>query len=553
MNEYELDLLRERSVQARREKARRGELVIIAPIGYRKTDEQRLEKEPDRRVQQAIGLVFEKFCQIGTVRQTLMWFLDQGLMVPARKAGGEIYWRRPAYANVYNILTNPVYGGAYAYGKSEAVSRYEDGQLRRGMRRKARDQWLALIPDSHEGYIDWSQFEQVQRMIAENVVGSGGGRAPKRGAALLAGLLRCRRCGRKLVVRYTGSGRDMPRYCCERAWLDNGEPTCIAFGGKSVDEAIGREVLRIVEPAAMQAAVLAQRQAAAVGAEVLQALQRDLEAAHYASNRAFKQYDGTDPENRLVADELERRWNQALEEVEEVQRRIAEHEREVQALTPAQLADFEELASDLPAVWNSPDTDSRLKKRIVRTLIKEVLADIDTEASEVVLAIHWQGGVHTELRFARRRRGQSPSHTAKPIVEAVRMLVRLCPDAVLAGVLNRNGLRTGRRNRWTRERVTALRSYHKIPCHCPEKRQSEGWMNLSEAARLLHVAPRTLRLAVERGEVQGQHPLPDGPWIFKREVLQTEATAALAARAHRHANRPALPPAEQRDFEFSTT
>jgi DNA invertase Pin-like site-specific DNA recombinase len=217
LNEYELDLLRERSVQARREKARRGELIVIAPIGYRKTDEQCLEKDPDRRVQQAIRLVFETFLQIGTVRQTLMWFLEQGLKLPARRSDGETYWRRPAYSNVYNILTNPVYGGAYAYGKSEVTSHYEGDQIRRGSRRKARDQWLALIPDSHEGYIDWPQFEQVQRMISENVVGSGGGRAPKRGAALLSGLLRCRRCGRKLVVRYTGSRRDALRYCCERA------------------------------------------------------------------------------------------------------------------------------------------------------------------------------------------------------------------------------------------------------------------------------------------------------------------------------------------------
>jgi len=553
LNEYELDLLRERSVQARREKARRGELIVMAPIGYRKTEEQSLEKDPDRRVQRAIRLVFEKFLQIGTVRQTLLWFLDQGLKLPARRPGSETYWRRPAYGNVYNILTNPVYGGAYAYGKSEVTSHYEGGQIRRGSRRKARDQWLALIPDSHEGYIDWSQFEQVQRMISENVVGSGGGRAPKRGAALLSGLLRCRRCGRKLVVRYTGSRRDALRYCCERAWLDNGEPTCIAFGGKSVDEAIGREVLRVVQPGATEAAVLAERQAATVGDEVLHALQRDLEAARYAANRAFKQYDATDPENRLVADELERRWNQALEQVQEVQRRIEEHEREVQALVPPQLADFEALASDLAEVWCSPEADVRLKKRIVRTLIKEVLADIDVEASEVVVTVHWQGGVHTELRLPRRRRGQSSVQTAKPIVDAVRVLVRLCPDAVIAGVLNRNGLRTGRGNRWTRERVTSLRSHHKIPCHCPEKRKAEGWMNLGEAARVLHVAPRTLRLAVERGEVQAEHPLADGPWIFKREALQTEASAALSTRAHRHANRPAVPSANQRALDFSST
>ncbi len=310
-----------------------------------------------------------------------------------------------------------------------------------------------------------------------------------------------------------------------------------------------------MEPTATEAAVLAERQAATGREEVLHALRRDLEAARYAANRAFKQYDATDPENRLVADELERCWNQALEQVQPVQRRIAQHEREAQALVPPQLADVEELANDLAEVWSRPETDARLKKRIVRTLIKEVLADIDidVEASEVVVIVHWQSGVHTELRLPRRRRGQSSVQTAKPIVDAVRVLLRLCPDAVIEGVLNRNGLRTGRGNCWTRERVRSLRSHHKIPCHCPEKRQAEGWMNLGEAARLLHVAPRTLRLAVERGEAQAEYPLADGPWIFKRDALETDASAALAARAHQHANRPALPSAEQGNLEFSST
>lgn len=554
LNEYELDLLRERSVQARREKARRGELVVTAPVGYRKTEDQRLEKDPDRRVQRAIRLVYEKFLEVGSVRQTLMWFLEYDLKLPACRPNRdrETYWRRPVYSTIYQILTNPVYGGAYVYGKTETTSLYEAGRPRQRQRRKPRDRWLALIPESHDGYTSWEQFERIQRMISDNVIGPGSG-APKRGAALLAGRLRCRRCGRKLTVQYTGAQHRILRYCCRRGRLDNGEPNCIAFGGISVDEAISREVLRVVEPAAIEAAVLAAQQAADEQDAVLQALHRDLEAARYAARRAFKQYDAADPDNRLVAGELERRWNQALERVQALELRIEQHMSQLHQLPTPSQRDFEALAADLPRLWNGPDTDVRLKKRIVRTLIREVVADIDAEASEVVLVIHWQGGVHTELRVRRRRRGQSAKQTATEIIDAVQTLARICPDLVIAGVLNRNGLRTGRGNRWTRERVTSLRSYHKIPCHCQETQRREGWMNLTQAARSLKVAPRTLRLAVERGEIEAEHPVPDGPWIFNRQALKTDAAIQLVERARDRTRAPAAPTTEQRDLEFSAT
>jgi DNA invertase Pin-like site-specific DNA recombinase len=295
LNEYELELLRQRSVEARYEKARRGELVVAAPIGYIKTEDQRLEKNPHRRLQEAIALIFRKFQEIGSVRQTLMWFLEHGLQLPTQTARGELLWRRPSYRALYRIMTSPVYGGAYAYGKTEQILIYQSGEPRRRHRRKPRERWLALIPNSHEGDISWEEFQQVQKAIRENVSMAEGAGAAKRGAALLAGLLRCRRCGRKLSVRYTGNKRDVLRYTCNRSWLDNGEPRCIAFGGIAVDEAIGKQVLQVVQPAAVEAAVLAGQQEAHRRDDVLEALRRDLEAARYTAQRAQRQYDGTDP------------------------------------------------------------------------------------------------------------------------------------------------------------------------------------------------------------------------------------------------------------------
>src|ERR1700724_2993173 len=189
LNEYELDLLRQRSVEARRAKAQRGELLVAAPIGYIKTEEQHLEKDPDRRVQQAIVLVFEKFLELGSVRQTLLWFLEQGLEMPVRNQLGETFWKRPSYGTVYRILTGPVYGGAYAYGKTEHTIHYESGEPRKSSRRKPREQWLVLIRNAHEGYVSWERFEQIQQAIASNDRGWEQSGAAQNGSALLAALL----------------------------------------------------------------------------------------------------------------------------------------------------------------------------------------------------------------------------------------------------------------------------------------------------------------------------------------------------------------------------
>lgn len=366
LNEYELDLLRQRSVEARHQKAKRGELLIVSPVGYRK-GELRLEKDPDRRMQEAVQMVFQRLIELGSVRQTLLWFLEHGLEMPVTNAREEVSWRRPTYGMVRAMLTNPAYGGAYAYGKTEKLTSYDDGQPRQSIRRKPREQWLSFIRSTHEGYVSWEQFERVQALIAENAFGRDHIGAAKRGPALLAGLLHCRRCGHKLLLNYTGNGHDVLRYQCRRGWLDKGEPTCISFSGLVLDQAVDKEILRVVQPAAIEAATMASVEQSRRLDEVIAVLQRDLQAARYSAQRAQKQYDLADPENRLVADELERRWNQALLRVREVQSQIEQHHRrEEQTINPA-TEDFADLAANLEAVWNDPQTEAQLKKRIVRS------------------------------------------------------------------------------------------------------------------------------------------------------------------------------------------
>ena len=418
-------------------------------------------------------------------------------------------------------------------------------------RRKPREQWLVLIPNAHEGYVSWEEFERIQQMMAANVRGRGRVGAATRGAALLAGLLRCRRCGRRLTVWYTGATHNVLRYACHRGALDNGDPRCISFGGLVVDAAMAKEVLRVVQPAAIDAAVVANEDASRQQDDVLQAWTRELEAARYAAQRAQKQYDATDPENRLVADELERRWNHALQRVHEIEGRIDQHRHHHHDVATPTHEEFAGLAADLEAVWHGPHADVRLKKRLVRTVIHEVVVDVDADAGEVILIIHWKGGVHTELRVPRRRRGQNSAQTPKDVIAAVRVLARICSDDFLASTLNRNGLLTGRGNRWTRERVTALRTHHEIPCYDRDRRESEGWMNLTEAAHRLGVSARTLRLAVERGEIEAEHPFADGPWVFHRHVLETDTATTFVARVRRRTQEVAIPDAHQPTLGFS--
>jgi hypothetical protein len=404
------------------------------------------------------------------------------------------------------------------------VASYDGVRSHGRSRRKPRGEWLALRPDAHEGYLDWERSETIRRMVSDNIPTSRHHGAAKHGDALLAGLLRCRRCGRKLTLRYTGTKHDIPRYTCNRGWLDHAEPRCIAFGGLRVDDAVEETILKVLE----------------------------LEAARYAADRAFRQYDAIDPANRLVAAELERRWNQALMRVTEVEARITAHDRQQPPRSETTAASFATLTEDLKSVWAAPTADARLKKRIVRMLIEQVVADIDAEAGEIILLVHWAGGVHSELRLPRRRRGQRNA-TSQDIVAAVRLLVRIASDDLIAGILNRNKLTTGNGNRWTRERVAALRSHHKIPVYRASQDGNNQWLNLTKAAAYLQVSAKTLRLAAERGDICGVHPLLDGPWLFDRMVLDATETRAVIEHGRQHAKDPTGPALEQQNLFASVT
>lgn len=545
LNEYELELLRVRAHEAKTEKARRGEYYGKIAVGYRKTHDGGIEKSPDARVQLSVRLVFDKMLELGSARQVLLWLREHQLEVPTnRNDRGEVQWKTPRASWLYMVLTNPIYAGSYAYGRSMQVTAVnEDGSFRRAVKRKALKDASVLLHERHEGYIERDIFERIQAMLTKNsqLHRRPGPGAARIGAALLAGLLRCRRCGEKLVVNYGGSGVRVHRYECSRANTDHGDARCINFSGLDVDARVSELVLRVAAPAAVEASAKLASEEVSQRDVAIEALQLELKAARYTSERAGRQYDAVEPENRLVADELERRWNAALDRLQTLEMRLDA----ARATTPPATVDtarFVSLGSDVARLWHSSTTDIRLKKRIVRALVEEIV--VDTTEREVSVVVHWKGGVHTEVSVPRRRRGQNRAHTPPETIEAIRLLARVCPDEQIARALNTSGIKTSRGGMWTSTLVRSFRSGHDITKYANDA--DAAWLNLAQAAKLAGVAEVTLKRAIEREVVSALRPVTHGPWILERaELLRPDVLERLTKKPRPRAEVPAAPPSTQ--------
>ena len=546
LNEYELDLLRLRSQEARKEKARRGELLVAVPIGYVK-DNGSIEKTPDLRIQKAVHLVFEKFLELGSVRQATHWFVNNAVKMPSYSPKNRLDWKIPGYSIIMNVLKNPVYAGIYAYGKTQLQKVFENGRLRKRSKLLPMKDWQVFIEDHHEDYISKEKFFRIQTMITENSQNSPSKGAAKRGPSLLTGILRCKRCGRKLMVGYTGREKNALRYFCRRGYLDAGQPQCINFGGNDVDAAVANEILEVIKPSAIDASYQAWNDYCRQEDEIIQSLELELQQAQYNSQRAWKQYDSADPENRLVASELERRWNNSLERIKQLEQRIDQEKNKRKTTPMPDKNEFLALSKDIPLIWDHSEIDVTLKKRIIRTLIEEVLVDVNSEQGLIDVVIHWKGGIHSELQVRRRKRGRNRFAAPDSVVEIIKELAKVCTDDLIASAMNRSGYKTGLNNRWNRERVTSFRSKRKIPRFTQQRKAEEGWMNLTEASAYLGISGQPLRKAVEKGQIKGIHPAQDGPWIFNRKDMETsEAKKAVEAIKSRRKT-----PAKRYDEELS--
>jgi excisionase family DNA binding protein len=546
MSEMELSLFRQRSLEALKQKARRGELFLTVAVGYLKVTHDRIEKDPDRRVQEAITLAFAKFAELQTVRQVLLWMRQERLPLPAVCYGPEgrsVTWKLPVYNTLHHMLTNPIYAGAYAFGRTGSRVTLEDGRKRivRGFR-KDRSAWEALILDHHEGYIGWAEFERNQRLISDNANGQSfmSRGSVRRGEALLAGLLRCGHCGRKLHVAYSGENGSSGRYHCRGGHLNHGGDPCISFGGMRIDRAIGFEVLEHLQPLGIEAAIGALEARRVEQSERRRQIELALEQARYEVAHARRQYDAVDPDNRLVAAELERRWNERLRMVSEL-----ETEQEALAAGPQMTltaTDRERLlalGADLARAWHSPGATPATRKRIIRALIEEIVVRIETDALSLV--IRWAGGDHTPLRVRKNRAGQHRWGTDADVVELVTVLARQMPDQAIAAVLNRAGKRTGRGNSWTRARVCVLRNHRRIPPYREGERAERGELTLEEAAKVLEVSEATVRRLIKEKALPAHQLCKGAPWVIRARDLESE-DARRAADARRSRRPPSGDP-----------
>ena len=490
MSEFELNLLRQRSLEAARQKARRGELRFCLPVGYCWTHHGKIEMEPDRRIREAIFSVFDKFRELGSMRQVLLWFRGEQISLPAvayNEFGRTSLWRLPTYRTICGMLSNPTYAGAYAFGKTCVHTQLLHGRTKRTQgHAKPRSEWMVLIRDHHAGYISWEEYERNQMVIAENAHSkSGFGRKSARGGrGLLGGLLRCGRCRRMLHVVYVGKRGSVVRYYCRGAHINHGTDRCLSFGGLKADRVVSAQVLQAISGSAIESALRAAESRAQQRLQHTHSIELELEQARYEARLATRRYEAVDPENRLVAAELESRWNASLERVQQLEKTLEDLNTEPSTSAVADRDTLLRLAEDLPAVWSATTTDMRLKQRIVRILVQEIVANGDDVSQEVVLVIHWMGGRHSELRFAKNKTGHHSRATQLEAIEVVRQMAGHYSDKDIAATLNRLGMQTGVGNTWQEHRVHWARRHHGLPAYDPQQKDASIVTLEETAARL---------------------------------------------------------------------
>jgi DNA invertase Pin-like site-specific DNA recombinase len=528
ISEFELGIIRSRMYEAARSKAKRGELRFSAPVGYAWERHIGLGFDPDHRLQEVIRLVFKKFRELGSARQVLLWMTSQSVHFPYPSGGQTLTsfeWRPIRYRNVISILKNPFYAGVYAYGKTEKRTTIIDGRARKSYgHRKPMGTWEVFIQGHHEGYISWAEYERNQALLAGNAYGRvGDTKSGRGGRALLAGLICCARCGRRLSVLYTGC-YPRPIYRCEQPNVQLGLRRCLTVAGKRIDEVIAVEMLRAVTPMAIEAAEEAERMLRDEDQDRRRIAELELQQAQYDASLAERRYSACDPDNRLIAAQLEKSWETALERVERCRERLDRMQ------TPGAdnvRPDFTGLADDLSAAWKAPRTTMRTRQRLVRTLITEILVDIDAAAGEIVLVIHWKGGQHSELRVSKPRTGEHGCSTPEQALAVMRSMAGRWSDQDIAASLNRMGMPTGQGKTWTAHRVSSVRRVRAIHGYRSAEKNGE-WLTMRDAAAKLGVSHHQIRKLIKAGILASEQIMPDAPHqIRAADLLSEPVTTAL--------------------------
>ena len=526
MSEAELHVLRARLNGGIRNKAARGELRRGLPVGLVWGEEDgEVRFHPDEAVVIAIKTVFERFAETGSGRRVWLWFRAEGVQFPLQMhEHAEIRWVEASYHAIHRVLTNPVYAGAYVYGKTRAETTLDaSGARKKRMRHLPREQWQVLIKEHHQGYIDWSTYEANQRRIAKNTrprphndpANSGG--AVREGGALLQGIASCGHCGRRLRTHYSGRNSS-PGYHCGGEHLVNGRGSyCLNIGGVQIDEAVTRAFIAALEPIRLAATVAAAERLEADREAALKQWRLGVERASYAASRAERRYRAVDPDNRLVARGLEREWEESLSALEAAKAELARREAErPRVLSEAERTSLLTVGADLNAVWHAPTTSARDRKELLRTLLEEVVIKVERDKYAAHLTMRWKGGALTELDVHLPHSNPQIVRTDEDTIALVRRLAAHYPDAVIAGILSRQGRKTAYGHRFQVHHVAGLRRQWKIPRYERKAESSEGeLLTVKKAAAALGVATSTLHRLLNDGIIGGEQLTPGAPWRIR--------------------------------------
>lgn len=522
MSEAELHVLRARLEGGIRNKAARGELRRGLPAGLVWGEEDgEILLHPDEGVQGVIRAIFDRFAEVGSVRATWLWLRSEGLKMPTLRHGyNELVWIEPTYPAVHRVLSHPSYAGAYVYGRTRRERRVdEEGRVRSRARKLDRTEWSVLIVDHHPGYIDWSTYEANQARIGANIrprAHEPGTGAVREGLALLQGLATCGRCGRRLAVHYQGKNSTPGYHCANRALVNGRGTYCLSVGGVQIDQAVTAAFLAALAPAGVSAAVAAAQVLEADNDATLAQWRRQVERAGYEAARAERRYMAVDPDNRLVARGLESEWEAKLAALAEARAELARREQaRPRSLSAEEKAALIALGTDIETVWSAPTTTERDRKELLRTLLDDVRVDVNRDERQAELTLRWRGGATTELAVELLRR-QPTLRTDEDTVDLVRRLAMHYSDAMIAGVLNRQGRRSATGLRFTATIVQGLRHHWKIPRHQPRADEPEGELvTVTAAARMLGVVPSTVHRWIGDGFIAGEQLTPGAPWRIR--------------------------------------
>jgi DNA invertase Pin-like site-specific DNA recombinase len=522
MSEAELHVLRARLNGGIRNKAARGELRRGLPVGFVWGEEDgEVRFHPDEAVVAAIRAVFARFGETGSARRVWLWFRSEGVKFPLQmNARAEIRWVEASYTAIHHVLTNPVYAGAYVYGKTRQETALDAAGVRRKrIRHLPREQWQVLIREHHEGFIDWHTYEANQERIAKNTRPGPhkAGGAVREGSALLQGLASCGHCGRRLHTHYRGRNASPGYHCPGKVLVEGRGVYCLNIGGIQIDEAVTRAFLAALEPAKLAATLAAAERLEADREAALKQWRLGVERATYEASRAERRYRAVDPANRLVARGLEREWEESLSALEAARAELARREKErPRVLSQAERDSLLALGPDLAAVWQAATTMPRDRKELLRALIEEVIVKVERDKAAARLTLRWKGGALTEIDLALPRSRPATIRTDEDTVALVRRLAVHYPDTVIAGILNRQGRKTARGHRFEGNRVCSLRRHWNIPCFEPKPTSGDGELaTIKKAAAVLGVAPSTIHRLLNDGIIAGEQLTPGAPWRIR--------------------------------------